>query len=158
MLVLTNKYWDGNVPKQNNLNNKDKKTLEKLGEFPDIIGASIENFKFREALIELINLARLGNKYLAENEPWKLKNTDEKRTETIMNVALQITASLAILSHPFLPFSSKKLKEQLGIKSTNWNDAGKIILKENHKIKAGDHLFKKIEDQIIQKQIEKLKS
>ena len=84
--------------------------LEKLKAFPDKISASIEKYRFREALSELMNLARLGNKYLADTEPWKLKKTDEKRTETIMNISMQISASLAVLSEPFMPFSSEKLK------------------------------------------------
>ncbi len=158
VVVLTHKYWEGNVPRPNNLDNYDKEVLEKLAEFPKKIGDSIEKFRFREALAELMNLARLGNKYLADTEPWKLKTTDEKRTETILNIAIQIAASLAILSEPFLPFSSEKLKIILALKNVNWNDAGGIIIKENHQLNQATHLFEKIEDEKIAKQLEKLKS
>jgi methionyl-tRNA synthetase len=105
-----------------------------------------------------MNLARLGNKYLADTEPWKLKKTDEQRTETIMNISMQIAASLAILSEPFLPFTSNKLKTILSLKNVNWNDAGGIIINDTHKINKATHLFKKIEDEKIEKQLEKLKS
>ena len=158
VVVLTHKYWEGNVPSPNNLDNYDKEVLAKLGEFPNKIGDSIEKFRFREALAELMNLARLGNKYLADTEPWKLKSTDEKRTETILNIAIQIATSLAILSEPFLPFSSEKLKIILALKNVNWNDAGGIIIKENHQLNQATHLFEKIEDEKIAKQLEKLKS
>ena len=158
VVVLTHKYWEGNVPRPNNLDNYDKEVLVKLAEFPKKIGDSIEKFRFREALAELMNLARLGNKYLADTEPWKLKTTDEKRTETILNIAIQIAASLAILSEPFLPFSSEKLKIILALKNVNWNDAGGIIIKENHQLNQATHLFEKIEDEKIAKQLEKLKS
>ena len=158
VVVLTHKYWEGNVPRPNNLDNYDKEVLEKLGEFPNKIGDSIEKFRFREALAELMNLARLGNKYLADTEPWKLKTIDEKRTETILNIAIQIAASLAILSEPFLPFSSEKLKKILALKNVNWNDAGGVIIKENHQLNQATHLFEKIEDEKIAKQLEKLKS
>ena len=104
-----------------------------------------------------MKLARLGNKYLADNEPWKLRKIDEKRTETIMNISIQISASLAILCSPFMPFSSDKLKKILSIKNVNWNDAGKNIIANNHKIKPATHLFEKIEDEKIRHQLEKLK-
>ena len=156
MVVLTNKYWDGVVPSCNTLEDYDKEVLEKLKEFPDKIGASIEKYRFREALGELMNLARLGNKYLADTEPWKLKKTDEARTETIMNIAMQLAASLAILSEPFMPFSSEKLKGILSLNNVNWNDAGGIIITDNHKINPATHLFNKIEDEQIETQLEKL--
>ena len=154
--VLTNKYWDGTVPTCNKLNAYDKEILEKLKTFPDKIGSSIEKYRFREALGELMNLARLGNKYLADTEPWKLKKTDEQRTESIMNISIQIAASLAILSEPFMPFSSNKLKDILGLSKVNWNDAGGIIIRNNHKIKPATHLFNKIDDEQIEIQLEKL--
>ena len=156
VVVLTNKYWDGVVPSQNDLDSYDKEVLEKIAAFPNKIGESIEKFRFREALAELMNLARLGNKYLADTEPWKLKKTDESRTETIMNIAMQIAASLAILSEPFMPFSSSKLKDILILENVNWNDAGNIIVVDNHKINEATHLFEKIEDDKIQEQREKL--
>jgi len=156
VVVLTNKYWDGVVPSQNDLESYDKGVLEKLAAFPNKISESIEKFRFREALAELMNLARLGNKYLADTEPWKLKKTDESRTETIMNIAMQIAASLAILSEPFMPFSSSKLKDILTLENVNWNDAGNIIVADNHQINEAIHLFEKIEDDKIQEQREKL--
>jgi len=156
VVVLTNKYWDGRVPAQNDLDEYDKKVLAKLADFPNKIGDSIEKYRFREALGELMNLARLGNKYLADTEPWKLKKTDEQRTETILNISLQIAASLAILSEPFMPFSSNKLKDILSLNKVNWNDAGGIIINKNHKIKPATHLFNKIQDEQIETQLEKL--
>jgi methionyl-tRNA synthetase len=156
VVVLTNKYWDGFVPPQNNLEDYDKEVLAKLKKFPDDIGISIEKFRFREALAELMKLARLGNKYLADTEPWKLKKTNERRTETIMNIAMQISASLAILSEPFMPFTSDKLKNILALKKVSWSDAGEIIIMENHKINIAIHLFEKIEDKKIQEQRAKL--
>jgi methionyl-tRNA synthetase len=157
VVVLTNKYWEGIVPKCNTLEVYDKEVLEKLKAFPDKISASIEKYRFREALGELMNLARLGNKYLADTEPWKLKKTDEKRTETIMNISIQISASLAVLSEPFMPFSSEKLKGLLNLDNMTWKDAGGIIIADNHKIKPATHLFSKIEDEKIEQQLEKLK-
>ena len=157
VVVLTNKYWEGIVPKCNTLEVYDKEVLEKLKAFPDKISASIEKYRFREALGELMNLARLGNKYLADTEPWKLKKTDEKRTETIMNISIQISASLAVLSEPFMPFSSEKLKGLLNLDNMTWKDAGGIIITDNHKIKPATHLFSKIEDEKIEQQLEKLK-
>ncbi|MEC9209380.1 MAG: methionine--tRNA ligase [Bacteroidota bacterium] len=158
VVVLIHKYWGGNVPSQNNLDNYDKQVLSKSADFPNKIGSSIEKFKFREALAELMNLARLGNKYLADTEPWKLKSTDEKRTETILNTAIQIAASLAILSEPFMPFSSGRLKKILALDNVNWGDAGGIIIRNNHKINKATHLFEKIEDEKIEEQLTKLKS
>jgi len=113
VVVLTNKYYDGKVPMAHEFTKEDKDTLEKLQKFPDVIGNSIERYRFREASQELMNLARLGNKYLADAEPWKKIKTDAERVETIMYVALQIAAGLAILSEPFLPFTAKKLKNLL---------------------------------------------
>lgn len=156
-LVLTNKYWEGNVPPQNNLDNYDKEVLLKLTSFPKKIGASIERFRFREALADLMNLARLGNKYLADTEPWKLKSINEERTETIINISIQIAASLAILSEPFMPFSSKKLKHLLAIDNLKWDDAGGIIISNKHQINKATHLFEKIEDEKIEQQLKKLK-
>jgi len=158
VVVLTNKYWDGIVPPQNDLEDYDKEVLEKLKEFPEKIGSSIEKFRFREALQELIGLARLGNKYLADTEPWKLKKTNEKRTETIIYISLQIASSLSILSHPFLPFSSKKLKNMLNLSKLNWDDAKNYNLTTGKQINKATLLFTKIEDEKINDQIAKLKS
>ena len=157
VLVLTNKYWDGLVPKQNSLTKYDKEIIQKLNTYPKKIEKSIKNFKFREALAKVINLARLGNKYLADTEPWKLYKIDKKRTETIMNIAIQITASLAILSDPFMPFSSEKLKKILDLKTNKWDDASKLTISPNHQINKPNHLFKKIEDNTIELQLDKLK-
>lgn len=156
VVVLTNKYWDGRVPSQNNLNNYDKLILEKLAKFPNKIGIAIEKFKFKEALGELMNLARLGNKYLADTEPWKLRSEDKKRTETIMNISIQISASLAILAEAFMPFTANKLQNMLSLNKISWNDAGGIIIADNHKISTATHLFRKIEDKEIKEQIDKL--
>mgnify|MGYP001497279879 FL=1 len=158
VVVLINKYWEGVVPNCNTLDDYDKEVLEKLKEFPKKIGASIEKYRFREALAEFMKLARLGNKYLADTEPWKLKKTDESRTETIMNIAMQIAASLAILSEPFMPFASSKLKNILALKEVRWSDAGEITIMENHKINKAIHLFEKIEDEKIEEQRAKLKA
>ena len=158
VVVLTNKYWDGIVPPQNDLEDYDKEVLNKLKEFPENIGNSIEKFRFREALQELIGLARLGNKYLADTEPWKLKKTNEKRTETIIHISLQIASSLSVLSHPFLPFSSKKLKDMLNLSELNWDDAKHYNLTTDKKINKATLLFTKIEDEKINEQIVKLKS
>ncbi len=157
VVVLTHKYWGGNVPPKNKLEDYDKKILSETANFPNKIGGLIEKFKFREALFELMNLARLGNKYLADTEPWKLKKTDESRTETIMNVSIQIAASLAILSEPFMPFSSKKLKIILALNNVAWNDAGSEVIFDTHKINTAAHLFEKIEDEKIEAQLKKLK-
>ncbi|MEC7645898.1 MAG: methionine--tRNA ligase [Bacteroidota bacterium] len=156
--VLTNKYWDGVVPSKKNIEKYDNQIITQLKKFPDNIGSSIEKFRFREALSELMNLARLGNKYLADTEPWKLKKTNEKRTETIMNISIQIAAALAILSEPFMPFTSRKLKTILNIKNVVWDDAKNFTIIYNHKIHSAAHLFEKIEDEKIQAQLEKLKS
>ncbi|MCD6542953.1 MAG: methionine--tRNA ligase, partial [Flavobacteriaceae bacterium] len=110
VMVLTNKYYDGIVPPAGELTEVDTQTLRKLSEYPAIISSSIERYRFREALSELMNLARLGNKYLADEEPWKQIKTDPERVKTIMNVALQISAGMSVLCEPFLPFTSKKLK------------------------------------------------
>ena len=158
VIVLINKYWNGKVPELNNIRKSDKEILQKLENYPLKISSTIEKFKFRDALSELIDLARLGNKYLADTEPWKLIKNDEKRTKVILNICVQITASLAILSEPFLPFASKKLKSILNMPNIKWVDAGKIIIEKNHQLNPAKHLFEKIEDTEIINAIEKLKS
>ena len=156
VVVLTNKYWEGVVPKRNDLLDIDNNTLKEMLEYPKKIGDSIEKYRLREGLQELMNLARLGNKYLAETEPWKLKKTDEKRTETIINIAIQISATLSFLCEPFLPYTSQKLKKLLNIDNGNWDTIHHDLIKENHKIKPHEHLFRKIEDQEIEYQLNKL--
>ena len=158
VVVLTNKYWGGIVPEKSNLEQCDKEVIDSMSKYPNLIGEKIEKYKFKEALQELMNLARLGNKYLADTEPWKLKKIDEKRTETIMNIALQIAVSLSILSEPFLPFSSKKLKDILNVSDLTWESASTENLNAGTKINKSSLLFSKIEDEIIENQILKLKS
>ena len=160
VIVLIHKYFDGKVPSFKNLNKKDSEILKLIKQFPEKIGKKIEEFKFREASQNLINLSRLGNKYLAEQEPWKLVKTEMDKVENIMYVAVQITAYLSILSGPFLPFSSKKLKSLLNLSETDikWNDLINIneIIKPGHIINKPELLFKKIEDEEIDYQITKL--
>ncbi|MCD8444224.1 methionine--tRNA ligase [Tenacibaculum finnmarkense] len=161
VVVLTNKYYDGKVPVAGDLSEVDEDTLATLKEFPNVIAKSIERYRFREASQELMNLARLGNKYLADEEPWKMIKVDAERTKTIMNVALQIAAGLAILSEPFLPFTSTKLKGILNIDTTlTWNDVSEkdILISDNHQINEAELLFSKIEDVEIEKQLAKLEA
>jgi methionyl-tRNA synthetase len=165
VVVLTNKYYDGKVPAAGTLSDVDTETLEQLGKYPDIISSSIERYRFREAGQELMNLARLGNKYLADAEPWKVIKVDEERVKTIMNVALQIAAGLAVLSEPFLPFTSSKLKNILNIaqsadKGFDWNDVAtnSNLLTADHQINQAELLFRKIEDSEIQTQLDKLEA
>jgi methionyl-tRNA synthetase len=162
VVVLTNKYYNGIVPKPDVFNQIDKDTLIAVKEFPKLISSSIERYRFREAQQELMNLARLGNKYLADEEPWKTIKLNEARTQSIMFVALQIASALATISEPFLPFTSAKLKTILNINSieieNSWNDISSkdILLPSNHKIGEAELLFSKIEDDEIQKQLDKL--
>lgn len=156
-LVLTHKYYDGIVPNATEYNKEDLLVLEEITKAPDKISASLEQFRFREALGELMNLARVGNKYLAETEPWKLIKTDEKRVKTIMNISLQITCNLAILCEPFLPFTSKKLFAMLNVNPIRWSGAKQSNnLHAGHKINKEELLFAKIEDAEIDAQIKKL--
>ena len=157
VVVLTHKFWNGVVPNCYELDVYDKDVLKKLQTFPAKIGEAIEKYRFREGLAEFMNLARLGNKYLTDIEPWKLRNTNEKKTETVMYISLQIAASLAILSEPFMPFSSEKLKTILALSNVSWNDAGNVIIESSHQINKATHLFVKIEDNKIEQQLLKLK-
>jgi methionyl-tRNA synthetase len=160
VVVLTNKYYDGVVPQPSDYSDIDKQTLETLKAYPAVISSSIERYRFREASQELMNLARLGNKYLADEEPWKTIKTDEDRTKTVMYVALQIAAGLAVLSEPFLPFTSNKLKGILNKSDNRWADVSsdKVLLSASQKIGKGELLFSKIEDSAIQKQLDKLEA
>lgn len=156
-VVLTQKYFDNSVPDRNTLTAVDQKALDELKSYPSIIANSIEAFRFREATANLMDLARVGNKYLAETEPWKLAKTDMSRVGTILNVALQIAASLAIVTEPFLPFTSRKLKEMLGVADLSWSDAGNAdLLKAGNGLNTAPLLFEKIEDAVIESQIKKL--
>ena len=156
VVVLTNKYWEGKVPEQGKLKPYDQEVLQALKDAPIKIGSSIEKFKFREALSEMMSLARLGNKYLADTEPWKLKKVDEERTQTIMNIALQIVASLSILSKPFLPFTAERLAGMLNVAETDWKQSSEQLLSTNHQIEKATLLFGRIEDDQIEAQLAKL--
>ena len=156
VVVLTNKYWDGFVPNKNNLTAIDEGVLLELSKYDDKVGGNIENFKFRDALSEVMNLARLGNKYLADTEPWKLKKTNIERTQTILNISLQIASHLSVFSEPFLPFTARKLRHMLNIKKGSWNKIEK--LKSGHKINPANLLFAKIDDETIELQLQKLNS
>ena len=163
VVVLTNKYYQGVIPEPGALASTDKETLELLGKYPDIIASSIERYRFREALSELMNLARLGNKYLAEEEPWKKIKTDPERVKTIMFVALQVARGLSVLSEPFLPFTAEKLRKMLHIEVAGagaWAEVGSQSswLPAGHAIGKAELLFSKVEDQEIQFQIDKLEA
>lgn len=157
-LVLTHKYYDGKVPESGEYRKEDTLLLEEISKFPAKISASIEHYRFREALGELMNLARLGNKYLADNEPWIVIKTDEKRVQTVMNVSLQISANLAVLMEPFLPFTSKKLSAMLHLSTDlKWKDATRTdLLSPGHQINTASLLFDKVEDETITTQVQKL--
>ena len=156
-VVLTHKYFKGEVPPKGHLTPVDEQVIDKLLTFPEEIGKSIENYKFRDGLTQMMDLARLGNKYLADTEPWKLINEDEERVQTILNISLQIAANLAIVSEPFLPFTAKKLYDILGLKNPTWAQAGNTTLIDSgDHINEGELLFEKIDDNIIQAQIRKL--
>ena len=162
VVVLTNKYYNGIVPEASNFSQVDQETLAAIKAYPTVISSSIERYRFREAGQELMNLARLGNKYLADEEPWKVVKKDEVRTQTIMFVALQLASALASLSAPFLPFTSDKLKSILNITANNsdtpWNEVATkdILLPAGHQIGQAELLFSKIEDETVQAQIDKL--
>jgi methionyl-tRNA synthetase len=158
VVVLTNKYYDGIVPTPNEFSEVDKQTLAELKAYPAVISSSIERYRFREALGELMNVARLGNKYLADEEPWKMVKENPARVQTQMYVALQIASALAILSEPFLPFTSAKLCNILNIKINNWNLEFENwnLTKPGYQIGQAEILFAQIEDAEIQKQLDKL--
>ncbi len=160
VVVLTNKYYDGIIPEVSEFTDVDNETLAAVKAYPSVIESSIERYRFREASQELMNLARLGNKYLADEEPWKLVKTDEARTKTIMYVALQIASALATLSEPFLPFTSEKLKRILDVHSNSWSDIStkNVLISSGHQIGKGELLFSKIEDKTIQEQLDKLEA
>ena len=162
VVVLTNKYYDGVVPTPNEFNAVDLQTLSELKAFPAVISSSIERYRFREAQVELMNVARLGNKYLADEEPWKVIKNNPERVKTQMFVALQISSALSSLCEPFLPFTASKLGKILktGLKNLSWEDVStrNDLLPAGHQIGSAEILFAQIEDGEIQKQIEKLKA
>ena len=156
-LVLTQKYYDGKVPGLGELNDYDKQTLEEFENVKADVEKLLNNFRFRDAQKEAMNLARIGNKYLADTEPWKVAKTDMDRVSTIMHLSLQIAANLAIAFEPFLPFTSAKLRTMLGISSFNWKDLGKIdLLKAGAELGTPELLFEKIEDEAMEAQVQKL--
>ena len=160
VVVLTNKYYGGIIPSPNEFNEVDTQTLAELKAYPAVISSSIERYRFREAQGELMNVARLGNKYLADEEPWKMVKTNPERVQTQMYVALQIAAALAALCEPFLPFTSKKLMKTLQCNVSTWNtiSSSSDLLPAGHQIGDAEILFSQIEDSEIQKQIDKLEA
>ena len=156
-LVLTQKYYDGVVPERGELTDYDKTTLAEIANIKDEVDKSLETFRIRESLKNAMDLARLGNKYLADEEPWKVLKTDMERVKTIMNISLQITANLTICLEPFLPFSMNKLRQFLNFEKMDWEKLGETeLLKAGHKTNKPELLFEKIEDYVIQAQIQKL--
>ncbi len=156
-VVLTHKYFEGKVPKRNELFDIDIALLKTLSEAPMKIEQAIEKYKFREALFEMMELARLGNRYLAETEPWKLIKTDEERVGTILNLALQVVANLCIVAEPFIPFSADRLSELMNLEKHDWSKAGSdALLPSGHVLEKPQLLFEKIEDEVIEAQVQKL--
>ena len=156
-LQLTKKYWNSAVPVCGELLDVDKQAIQEFKDVKEKVEQYLDNFKFREAQKEAMNLARIGNKYITECEPWKVWKTDPKRVETILNISLQLVANLAIAFEPFLPFSSKKLREMINLKSFDWAELGSTTLLEaGHQLAEPQLLFEKIEDDAIQRQLDKL--
>ncbi len=156
-LVLTGKYYDGRVPERGVTTEADRAVLSEISMIRENVESSLELYRFREALREAMNLARLGNKYLADSEPWKLASSDPERVKTIMNISLQITANLTIVLEPFLPFSMETLRNWIKLTIKSWDDAGRDdLLPAGHRIVEPGLLFEKIEDSEIEKQINKL--
>ncbi len=174
VVVLSHKYFDGIVPEPEEFKTIDEETLGQLREFPEIISDRLERYRFREASQELMNMARLGNKYLAEQEPWKVIKEDEGRVKTILYIALQIASGLAICSDPLLPFTAKKLRSMLGLKThpstpktklpegrtLHWDDIQKpkALIPAGHQLEKAELLFRKIEDKEVQAQLDKLEA
>ncbi len=157
-VVLTHKYFEGKVPERGQLSDSDKAAIEEIATFPGRIGAKLEIFHFREALAEMMNLARLGNKYLTDAEPWKVFKTDPERVKTILNISLEICANLAILCEPFLPFTSVHLSSMMNLPIRKWDVAGNPeLLEAGHQIGQAEYLFDRIEDSVIEAQVNKLK-
>lgn len=156
-LVLTQKYFDNKIPQINELTDYDKETLKEFADVKNVVETYLNTYRFRDALKEAMNLARIGNKYLADTEPWKVAKTDMARVETILHIALQITANLAIAFEPFLPFSAKRIREFINMETFAWDQLGRIdLLPVGHSLNQSDLLFAKIEDETIEKQIQKL--
>ena len=156
-MVLIKKYFNGIVPAKGELTDVDKETIKGIAEVPGKIAESLENFHFRDSLSEMMNLARLGNKYLTETEPWKIYKTDPERVKTVLNISLQICANLAIVAEPFLPFSSAKLYKMLNFEKKVWKDAGSAdLIEAGHVLAEPELLFEKIEDSAVEAQIARL--
>ncbi len=156
-MVLTHKYYEGKIPAAGELTDYDKQTLKEFLEVKVEMEQFLNNYRFREALKEAMNLARIGNKYLADTEPWKLVKIDSERTATVMNLSMQITANLAIAFEPFLPFSSAKIKQFIAKDNLEWSQLGSIdLLPVGHTVNQPELLFEKIEDEVIEKQVQKL--
>jgi methionyl-tRNA synthetase len=156
-LVLTKKYFAGKVPQRGELTGFDKEVLKGIEEFPEKIARQLDTYHFREALREMMNLARFGNKYLADTEPWKVYKTNPERVETILNIALQIVANLTILGEPFLPFSMKKLRTMTGIPGYGWDKAGDTnLLPAGHQLGKPSLLFEQIDDKAVEAQVQRL--
>lgn len=156
-MVLTQKYFEGKVPSRHQLTEYDKQTLSEFVHVKADMESYLDNYRFRDALKEAMNLARIGNKYLADTEPWKLAKTDMERVSTILNLSLQISANLAIAFEPFLPFSACKLRKMLGMETANWDLLGSIdILDADSQLSQPELLFEKIEDSVVEAQIQKL--
>ncbi len=162
VVVLTHKYYNGIIPIPGDLEAVDEQVLSELKAYPAVIASSIERYRFREALVELMNVARVGNKYLADEEPWKMVKDNPERVKTQMYIALQVAAALRVLAEPFLPFTSLKLNRILNLESTviSWKDVAEKsdLLQSGHQIGTAELLFAKIEDEEIQKQIDKLEA
>src|SRR5574344_556672 len=156
-LVLTQKYFDGKVPARGELTDYDKQTINEFIGVKKEVEKLLDIFKFRDAQKEAMNLARIGNKYLADTEPWHLIKTDPKRVETILNISLQLVANLAIAFEPFLPFSSEKLRKMIKMDTFDWAQLGSTdLLVAGHQLAEPELLFEKIEDEVIDKQLQKL--
>ena len=158
-LQLTKKYWNGVVPACGELMDVDRQALEEFKDVKKNVEQMLDAFKFREAQKEAMNLARIGNRYITECEPWKVWKTDPKRVETVLNISLQLVANLAIAFEPFLPFSSAKLRKLINLEEFDWNELGSTeLLKPGHQLAEPELLFEKIEDETIQKQLDKLEA
>jgi methionyl-tRNA synthetase len=156
-LVLTHKYYQGKIPDGIDYTTEDLLVIDEMNSYPEKISNLIERYRFKEAQAEMMNLARLGNKYLADTEPWKLAKTDPVRVKTIMKLALEISAKLSIVSWPFLPHSAKKLQSMLNIDDLNWTDYSMELMQSGHTINQAQLLFSRVEDDIVEAQVEKLK-
>jgi methionyl-tRNA synthetase len=156
-LVLTHKFFNGIIPEKGALQQSDREALDAMAQFPDRIAGSLRSFRFREALSEFMNLARLGNKYLTDNEPWKTFPADPGRTGTILNISLQICAQLSIVGEPFLPFSSEKIRKMLNLPALTWDEATRLEwLAAGNKLNPADYVFDKIDDAQIEAQVQRL--